>query len=70
MNKVQKNVLTVLDRIKQQVIDSEDDADGYAEALDAMLNNLNVYHFFGTEAQSDPRGDYRNGDWSIHKIEE
>ena len=70
MNKVQKNVLVVLDRIKQQVIDSEDDAKGYAEAIDIMLDNLHAYDFFGTEAQSDPRGDYRNGDWSIHEIEE
>lgn len=63
--KVQHNLLTVLDRIKDRVTDDEDDAELWADALDQMLDDLLSEDFFGTEGQLDPRGDGRDGEFSV-----
>lgn len=67
MNKVQRNLIEVLDNIKQSVTLDPDEAKVYAHELDLLLDQLAVNDFFGTEQQSDPRGDFRNENWSIKK---
>lgn len=69
MNKTQTNLIMVLDRIREQAIADTHDAEVYAFFLEGVLNNLKNEDFFGTEGQSDPRGDFRNGKWSMKKIE-
>jgi len=51
----------------------EEDYNGYAggfsdileEGLDTLLEN----DYFGTEGQCDPRGDHRDGDYSMEYVE-
>jgi aromatic ring hydroxylase len=69
MNECQRNVLKVLERIQKQVVENEDDAAVYAEEFETMLNNLAENDFFGTEGSTDPRGDQRNGFWTMDDIE-
>jgi hypothetical protein len=44
-------------------------AEAYAEMLEHMLDMLGQNDVFGTEGQSDPRGDQRNGLWTIDRVE-
>lgn len=69
MNITQQRVIKVLDRIKQQVLDDEQEAEMWSESLNDMLENMLSYDYFGTEGQSDPRGDFRNGDWGMDRVE-
>lgn len=65
----------VLERIRQYVLESDDaptevsDADVIAGELEGMLTELAGQDFFGTEGQNDPRGDFRNGEWSMDRVE-
>lgn len=65
----QQAIELVLDRIKQQCADDSDYREMYMIELDKMLDDLHGQDAFGTEGQSDPRGDFRNGEWSIMKPE-
>lgn len=65
MNRVQQRVSKVVGRLGELATNDPDDAEGIAEALDAMLDDLRGYDFFGTEGQNDPRGDFRDGEWSM-----
>jgi hypothetical protein len=69
MNHTQKSVATVLERITLSVKESAGAAEVYSEALDAMLDDLAMDDVFGTEGQSDPRGDFREGDWSMANVQ-
>lgn len=62
----QRRVLKVLERITEQVRTSADDAEVYGIDLEAMLDRLIENDFFGTEGQNDPRGDVRDGAWSLY----
>jgi hypothetical protein len=59
----------VFDRIKEMAAEDEDDCNILLNAFDKMLSDLNCDDFFGTEGQSDPRGDFRNGEWSMFNVE-
>jgi hypothetical protein len=66
---IKANLITVLERLLE---DLNGEIDGllaweYAEAVDSFLNEFNDADFFGTEGQGDPRGDFREGNWSILK---
>jgi hypothetical protein len=69
MNKTQKNVITVLERMVQMAKDNNDDAKMFSDAMQFMLEDIHSNDGFGTEGQCDPRGDFRNGKWSMSKIE-
>lgn len=69
LSREQKCVLLVLDRIKRQVEEDQDMAIEYAESIDPMLCELNREEFFGGEGQCDPRGDFRNGEFSMLDVE-
>lgn len=69
LNETQQRVLMVLDRIKNLVTNDENDAEVLAEVLDEFLTDLHSNDFFGTEGQLDPRGDFRDGDWSMEYVQ-
>ena len=68
---VKANVIRVLDEIKKRVESPDYDGaiDEWAEALDSMLDEMKNNDQFGSEASIDPRGDFRNGEWSIYEME-
>jgi hypothetical protein len=67
MNKMQKNVVTVLKRMASAAEQSADDAEMFADGLEQLLDDIHGNDGFGTEGQCDPRGDFRNGKWSLFK---
>lgn len=69
MNKAQKNVITVLERMIDHVKEYEDDAEVFADHLEIMLDELHSMDFFGTEGQMDPRGDFRDKTYSMNKVQ-
>jgi len=69
VTKLQTNCITVLNRLAKMCEDDEDFANALSSDLDTMLNEIQSQDGFGTEAQCDPRGDFRNGRWSMKKIE-
>lgn len=62
---VQNNVTTVLNRLAQMTEYDEDFAEQFAEDLEVLLDEIASQDGFGTERQSDPRGDFREGEWSL-----
>jgi hypothetical protein len=69
MKKIQNNCVTVLKRLAKMCEEDESFADAFVDDLDSLLNEIHSQDGFGTEGQSDPRGDFRNGRWSMKKIE-
>lgn len=67
MTKIQNNVVTVLKRMLATAEADADEAEMFADDLDRMLDEIHSNDGFGTEGQCDPRGDFRNGKWSIRK---
>lgn len=67
--KQQERVAKVLDNMKAMALEDEDNAAMFSEDLELYLNELNGEDAFGTEGQSDPRGDFRNGKWSMDCVE-
>lgn len=65
------NVLRILEEIKRRVENPDYDGavDEWAEAMDSMLDEMKNTDQFGSEASTDPRGDFRNGEWSIWEME-
>lgn len=68
---VKANVLRVLEEIKRRVEtpDYPEAREEWAEALDGMLDEMKNNDQFGSEASTDPRGDFREGEWSIWEME-
>jgi hypothetical protein len=68
---VKANILRVLEEIKTRVErpDSEDAVNEWAESINTMLDDMKNNDQFGSEASTDPRGDFRNGEWSIFEME-
>jgi len=69
MNYTQRCVIKVLERMIEMAKANEDDADMFAEVLDDALDDIHGSDGFGTEGQDDPRGDFRNGEWSMDNVE-
>lgn len=69
MKKLQKNCVIVLNRLAKMCEDDEDFAESLHSDLETMLNDIHGQDGFGTEGQNDPRGDFRNGRWSMRKVE-
>ena len=69
MNKTQLRIKRVLERIMDGVDEDEDVAEIIADALDSMLEDLAQDDFFGSERALDPRGDGRNGSFSMRHVE-
>lgn len=67
--KQQERVVKVLENMKALAQGDDDDAAMLAEALEEVLNELSGEDAFGTEAQNDPRGDFRDGVWSMTRVQ-
>lgn len=70
-NATQKErMLAVLDRFTDLVKDEEEDIVLiWSDYMEEMLSEIASNDGFGTEGQSDPRGDFRNGEWSMRRVE-
>lgn len=66
MTKYQKNLATVLPRIMKLVEEDEDFAEYLVDCLEVDLDEWASNDGFGTERQSDPRGDFRDQEWSLY----
>ncbi len=69
MTPEQKRVLKVLERISEQVRSDAGEADMYADGLQIMLDDIQHNDGFGTEGQCDPRGDFRDSEWSMYNVQ-
>ncbi len=67
--KTQERVALVLKRLADIASADHHDAEVIAIDLDSMFDQLNTGDFFGTEGQSDPRGDFRDGVWSMDHVQ-
>ncbi len=65
----QKRVVKVLERMIDLVKDDEDYAQMFAEELDITLDYFLGCDSFGTEGQQDPRGDARDGAFSMLHVQ-
>lgn len=69
MNKVQKRVTTVLERMLKMANEDAESAEMFYDYLDGMLDDLQSQDAFGSEGQCDPRGDQRNGEFHMEHVE-
>lgn len=69
MNKQQKRTIKVLERMIELCKDNASDAEMFADELEPMLHEMHGDDAFGTEGQCDPRGDFRDGTWSMKKVQ-
>lgn len=71
--KEQQRVAKVLGRMSAMAMADEGYAGMFTDLLENVLENglneLNGEDAFGTEGQNDPRGDFRNGSWSMRHVE-
>lgn len=65
----QANICVVLHRLENLVKNDEDFAEVFSSDLENLLNDIHSQDGFGTEGQNDPRGDFRNGKWTMDNIE-
>ena len=69
MNNTQIRVSTVLRRMADEVERDEGFGDFLIAELEQLLNEYQYMDGFGTEAQCDPRGDFREGIWGMDNVE-
>ncbi len=65
----QRRTVLVLERMLRMTRDDEDDAQMISDVLEGALEELAQNDAFGTERQCDPRGDGRDGDWSMSRVQ-
>lgn len=59
------NLLKVFPKIIDLVKEDEFFAEELAEVLETFLDSIAAQDGFGTERQCDPRGDFRDREWSL-----
>ena len=59
----------VFDRLKNLCQEDEDFANLLTESIDEMLEDWKDKDVFGTEGQTDPRGDQRDDVWNMYHVE-
>lgn len=69
MTKQQERTKKVLERMIALVDQDADYSEMFAKALDRSLDEIGVADGFGTEGQCDPRGDFRDGDFSMWNVQ-
>jgi hypothetical protein len=67
--KQQKRNQLVLQRLIEFSNEGNEFAKEIAFGLEVMLDDLASDDFFGTERQCDPRGDCRDENWTMKKVE-
>jgi len=65
----QRRLKRVLERIMDVAEEDEDFLDFICDELDKSLDTYNGEDGFGTEGQNDPRGDFREGNWSMWLVQ-
>lgn len=65
----QQRVVTVLNRMIEMAKEDPDYAEIFSDGLECLLDEIHGDDGFGTEGQSDPRGDFREGNWSMDNVE-
>jgi len=68
MTKTQIRINTVLTRLSALVVEDADFTGFLAADLESMLSDIHNQDGFGTEGQTDPRGDFRDGKWSMDYV--
>ena len=63
--KQQKRLALVLDRMKALAMKDRNLAKVFSEEIEKLLEDLLDEDAFGTEGQNDPRGDFREYEWSL-----
>lgn len=69
MTKIKERIKRVLERIMDNVDKDKDFARYMLDELENTLDGWHMYDGFGTEGEDDPRGDFRNGKWSMKRVE-
>lgn len=66
MSTMEEKLVYIFEKLIEYVESNDDDVNNhFADHVETMLNDMNDMDLFGSERQSDPRGDFRDGDWSI-----
>lgn len=65
----QQRTIKVLENMIQLCKDAYDYAEQFSEFLDESLDDMKGDDAFGTEGQCDPRGDFRDGEYSMYHVE-
>jgi hypothetical protein len=65
----QQRLVLVLERLTAMAKADEDFAEFFSHDIEPVLDDIHNQDGFGTEGQSDPRGDFRNGAWRIDYVE-
>lgn len=63
-----QRLVLVLERLITLAKD-EDFAEAFSEDLNGLLDDVHSNDGFGTEGQSDPRGDFREGTWDMSLVQ-
>lgn len=69
MNMQQKRIKMVLERMITLSMEDTNYAEAFSTILEDGLSEIRDEDGFGTEAQSDPRGDGREGSWSMKCVQ-
>lgn len=69
MNKRQQRVTKVLGNMIKLVREDEEYANMFSEGLEPLLDDYLSDDAFGTEGQNDPRGDMRDGEFSMNDVQ-
>lgn len=70
LTKTQQRVICVLENMKKMAEEDDRYAEAFSELMESGLNDLRGDDFFGTEGQLDPRGDGRDSDWSMSRVQD
>jgi len=65
----QANTCVILHRLENLVKGDESFSKEFSEYLGNPLDEMNYHGDFGKYGQNDPRGNYKNGKWSMDNIE-
>lgn len=63
------NVLTVLNRMVSLAEEDDGFVDFLSDNLDVLLDEYHGMDGFGMDGSTDPRGDFKNGEWSMRDVE-
>ena len=69
MNKRQQRVTKVLGNMIKLVREEEEYAEMFSAGLEPLLDAYLSDDAFGTEGQNDPRGDMRDGEFSMNDVQ-
>lgn len=66
---IQRRVIKVLENMIEMTKQEEEYAQMFSDGLEEGLNEMMMQDAFGTEGQCDPRGDNREDEWHMWRVE-